>query len=305
MTKNSLREGAPDTDRIPRYAMNGILATVITVSVLGWINTLPGYAGWVAAALAACLEALIFFGLPRLLQHWKDKRKPQAIFLVAVLVIAGGINAVGVDRGLEFLAYPLQRPLDAAHTAAVNDLANDRTQLTDEIAAIERRLQAAAASAPDPLVTNAARMRQWRANYNDATAVDRERLPDARTELERLSAHAEPAERAYPEWLRHLIAGGLFFISMITRFAWGFEAAPHSQRKAPRAKRDEAEAPHVGDASPQSGNVLNFQQARRAKGKAWAEADRAEVRRLKGAGLSSREIEKRTGVPHQTVSRWR
>jgi hypothetical protein len=199
------------TTKIGVAAVVLFMVVVAGLNALGWINTLPGPAGIAASVVAISFElmALVIW------EHLTSYAKARDYFRFALasvgLLLAVGMNIEGGHRGLDHMAVSFHQQAETDRRAAQTALDAERANIASEIAAIQARIDLAAAT--NPGVASPMRMQQWRENFEALTVEDRRQIANLRQRLDTLPLTVA-AQEPYPRWAPYAIASIFAFFSV-------------------------------------------------------------------------------------------
>lgn len=218
------------------------MLVVAGLNAVGWINTLPGPAGVAAAFVAISLEAMAFVLWEHLVAYQKARDYGRLLLAFLGLVFSVLINIEGGHRGLEHMAAPFYVQAESDRRVAQQALDAERASISDQIAALQTRVDAFAATNPGLTITG--RMEQWRENFDIVTAEDRRQIAALRARLDRLPLVA-PTSDPYPRWVPYAIAAAFAFFSVFGLTMFGVKVPGSELQVAGRnavAARQMAEA---------------------------------------------------------------
>jgi hypothetical protein len=234
------------TTKIGVAAVILFMLVVAGLNGVGWINTLPGPAGIAAAFVAMSLELMAFVAWEHLVAYHKARDYGRFFLAFIGLVLAVLMNVEGGHRGLDHMAAPFYAQAESDRRSAQQALDAERASISDQIAALQARVDAFAAT--NPGMTLSGRMEQWRANFETVTGEDRRQMVTLRARLDQLPlvvANAEP----YPKWVPYSVAAAFAFFSVFGLTMFGVKvpgpelrvagrnaAAAHQIAEAMRAK---------------------------------------------------------------------
>lgn len=259
-----MSERAPARERThwtTRVGVAGVILCVLVVAslnVTGWLTTLPGPPGIAAALVAVGLELIAFVAWEHICKYAKGRDFGRLPLAALGLALAAVVNIEGGHRGIEHIAAPLYAEADAGRRERQADLDAARAKLETQIAELQGRVDAVAAT--NPGMTYPGRMNAWRENYEAVTAEDRRQiaaLRGAQNDLPLTAVYARP----FPAWGPYALTAAFAFLSLFGLTMFGIKVAdatspaPASGAMAP-ATEDEAlsaapDAPRVKERSRQ------------------------------------------------------
>lgn len=187
------------------------MLVVAGLNAIGWINTLPGPAGIAAAFVAISLEAMAFVLWEHLAAYQKARDYGRFLLAFLGLIFSVLINIEGGHRGLEHMAAPFYAQAELDRRAAQQALDAERASIGEQIASLQTRVDAFAAT--NPGLTFTGRMEQWRENFDIVTSDDRRQIAALRARLDQLPLVAPTAD-PYPKWVPYALAAAFAFFSV-------------------------------------------------------------------------------------------
>lgn len=204
----------PRTHWTTKVGVAGVILCVLVVAslnVTGWRSTLPGPPGVAAAVVAVGLELIAFVAWEHICKYAKGRDWGRLALAAIGLALAAVVNIEGGHRGIEHIAAPLYADADAGRRERQGDLDSERAKLEVQIADLQARVDAVAAT--NPGVTLSGRMTAWRQNFEAVTAEDRAQiaaLRRAQNDLPLTAVYARP----FPAWGPYALAAVFAFISL-------------------------------------------------------------------------------------------
>jgi hypothetical protein len=199
------------TTKIGVGAVVLFMLVVAGLNALGWVNTLPGPAGIAASVVAISFELMALVAFEHLCAYAKARDYFRFALASVGLMLAVGMNIEGGHRGLDHMAVSFHQQAETDRRAAQTALDTERANVGAEIAAIQARIDQAAAT--NPGVASPMRMQQWRENFEALTAEDRRQIASLRARLDTLPLTVA-AQEPYPRWAPYAIASIFAFFSV-------------------------------------------------------------------------------------------
>jgi hypothetical protein len=199
------------TTKIGVAAVVLFMLVVAGLNAMGWVNTLPGAAGLAASVVAISFELMALVAFEHLVAYHKARDYGRFLLASIGLLLAVGMNIEGGHRGLDHMAVSFHQRAEADRRAAQAALDTERGDIADQIADMQARIDAAAAT--NPGISSPMRMQQWRENYDLMTGEDRQQIALLRARLDSLPLTVATQE-PYPRWVPYTIASIFAFFSV-------------------------------------------------------------------------------------------
>ena len=234
------------TTKIGVAAVVLFMLVVASLNGIGWINTLPGVGGIAVSVVAVSLELMAFVAWEHLVAYQKAQDYGRFLLALVGLVLAVLMNVEGGHRGLNHIAQPFYTQAETERRAGQESLDTTRRELEQQIASLQLRVDAVAAT--NPGLTYQGRMEQWRANFELVTAADRRQIGALRMRLDQLplSVAARPP---YPNWAPYGVAAAFAFFSVFGLTMFGVKV-PGPELTVASSRRAKKFAKALGRQAP-------------------------------------------------------
>lgn len=219
------------TTKIGVAAVVLFMLVVAGLNGVGWMNTLPGAAGIAAAFVAMSLELFAFVSWEHVAAYAKARDYGRFLLAFIGLVLAVLMNIEGGHRGLDHMAAPFYTQAEADRRAAQEALDAERATLSDQVAALQARIDSVAAT--NPGLTLSGRMAAWRENFAIVTAGDRRQITSLRARLDQMPLTIS-ASKPYPDWAPYAVAASFAFFSVFGLTMFGVKVPGAELRVANR-----------------------------------------------------------------------
>lgn len=266
-------------------ALLGITAVAAFYNAGGWLRR--GFLELAAFAVVTEIAALVMAACADFVWGRKRSKTVRALAIGILLAAAIGCEAFNGFGGFVAWQDTVAERAEKLVEPQRNAIAAADARLQAGIEAAQARIDAVVRPDCEGLgpLTCASRTEAWEAQ----TAHDRADLAAKQREFDGLDREVEtPA----PPFGNDAVVAFLAFIGFIKVCGpWAISIAFQRSAAPKRAKTERGAAP----SGAAGGNVVPFQRG---------EGGKQMVRGLRGAGMSFREIERRTGVPISTQHRW-
>lgn len=267
------------------------VAVVVTLNVVGWLNTLPGVTGIAAACIAVGLELVAFVSWEHITKYAKGRDFGRLLLALIGLTVAAAVNIEGGHRGVVHLAAPLYEQADRERRESQAALDAERAVVQAEISTAQARIDAV------PLIMEGGPQSrgQNRLIWESQTALDRQAVEAAQARLAAMPIMVAGRE-PFPQWAPYALTAAFAFFSLFGLTMFGVKVAdvrPRAKpRAAPSAPRQTASASIPMAANANDVAYLN-EDAKRADG----------FRRIQ-AGERPHDVARALGISPATCRRW-